>query len=129
MSITNKIKKLVIASFLVTVLCFQTQADDPQFSGSLGFDYNSHFISSGKDVWGTGGDPDGLFNRQEEGFKSILLPFMCRYSHALPATGRTHQHIILPKCSIFNWPTYFGKFCLHKMSNFHKAGPTGICRN
>ena len=62
MSITMNIKKLAIASFLVTALCFQAQADDPKFSGSLGFDYNSHFISSGKDVWSTGGNPDALFN-------------------------------------------------------------------
>ena len=62
MHIIYNIKKLAIASVLVTALCFQAQADKPSFSGSLGFDYNSHFISSGKDVWGTGGGKDSLFN-------------------------------------------------------------------
>jgi len=49
------------------IAVIDSSGGESSFSGSLGLDYNSHFISYGADVWGAGSDVDDvLFNPSVE---------------------------------------------------------------
>ena len=57
----NITKKLITASAFCFSSIFATAQEGGTVSGSVSFDYNSHFMSSGLDVWVTGTGTDTLF--------------------------------------------------------------------
>tara|TARA_B100001093_G_C26547281_1_gene892914 strand:+ start:16 stop:765 length:750 start_codon:yes stop_codon:yes gene_type:complete len=57
----NITKKLITASAFCFSSIFATAQEGGTVSGSVSFDYNSHFMSSGIDVWSTGNSADSLF--------------------------------------------------------------------
>lgn len=56
----NKLKLSLLAATL-GLGALTAKADEATVSGSVSFDFNSHFMSYGLDVWGAGSSPDSLF--------------------------------------------------------------------